>query len=137
MYQCTFILFFFKLSLSLCLLSFFFLMIRRPPRSTLFPYTTLFRSQWWHIRFAALHADSECTAVRHSRHAHDSRAPHGSQRTGRHSPNDVSRFELRSPRGRWPRSRHVPREGQTSNRRPDASAPLGLTPSRPWPRVTS
>src|SRR3989441_7495845 len=27
-----------------CLHSFFFLMIRRPPRSTLFPYTTLFRS---------------------------------------------------------------------------------------------
>src|SRR5689334_23704230 len=26
-------------------LHFFFLMIRRPPRSTLFPYTTLFRSQ--------------------------------------------------------------------------------------------
>src|SRR3712207_8655326 len=26
------------------LLIFFFLMIRRPPRSTLFPYTTLFRS---------------------------------------------------------------------------------------------
>src|SRR2546429_6938102 len=26
---------------------FFFLMIRRPPRSTLFPYTTLFRSQGW------------------------------------------------------------------------------------------
>src|SRR5258708_35651199 len=26
------------------LCSFFFLMIRRPPRSTLFPYTTLFRS---------------------------------------------------------------------------------------------
>src|SRR2546427_9023240 len=28
----------------ICLLFFFFLMIRRPPRSTLFPYTTLFRS---------------------------------------------------------------------------------------------
>src|SRR5260370_37434763 len=27
-----------------CLFFFFFLMIRRPPRSTLFPYTTLFRS---------------------------------------------------------------------------------------------
>src|SRR2546426_5441296 len=27
---------------------FFFLMIRRPPRSTLFPYTTLFRSQVGH-----------------------------------------------------------------------------------------
>src|SRR5271170_8366389 len=26
-------------------LGFFFLMIRRPPRSTLFPYTTLFRSR--------------------------------------------------------------------------------------------
>src|SRR3989449_1220082 len=28
----------------ICFLFFFFLMIRRPPRSTLFPYTTLFRS---------------------------------------------------------------------------------------------
>src|SRR5574342_802537 len=28
----------------LCFPFFFFLMIRRPPRSTLFPYTTLFRS---------------------------------------------------------------------------------------------
>src|SRR5690242_21409919 len=27
-----------------CAKAFFFLMIRRPPRSTLFPYTTLFRS---------------------------------------------------------------------------------------------
>src|SRR5436305_15245177 len=27
-----------------CIFLFFFLMIRRPPRSTLFPYTTLFRS---------------------------------------------------------------------------------------------
>src|SRR5258708_26220219 len=31
--------------LSYPVLFFFFLMIRRPPRSTLFPYTTLFRSQ--------------------------------------------------------------------------------------------
>src|SRR5947207_4802575 len=30
---------------------FFFLIIRRPPRSTLFPYTTLFRS--WNLRFKA------------------------------------------------------------------------------------
>src|SRR2546430_13519576 len=28
----------------MCTCRFFFLMIRRPPRSTLFPYTTLFRS---------------------------------------------------------------------------------------------
>src|SRR5438874_9269840 len=32
-------------SLMSFLLLFFFLMIRRPPRSTLFPYTTLFRSR--------------------------------------------------------------------------------------------
>src|SRR5215203_6306816 len=32
------------LSLFLFFFFFFFLMIRRPPRSTLFPYTTLFRS---------------------------------------------------------------------------------------------
>src|SRR5690348_17903025 len=31
-------------TISIHLLLFFFLMIRRPPRSTLFPYTTLFRS---------------------------------------------------------------------------------------------
>src|SRR2546427_6710998 len=31
--------------LSFVLIFFFFLMIRRPPRSTLFPYTTLFRSR--------------------------------------------------------------------------------------------
>src|SRR6185369_17705778 len=31
---------------------FFFLMIRRPPRSTLFPYTTLFRSRRRRLRAA-------------------------------------------------------------------------------------
>src|SRR3989442_4676363 len=34
------------LKLPFSLLFFFFLMIRRPPRSTLFPYTTLFRSDY-------------------------------------------------------------------------------------------
>src|SRR5687768_17739138 len=33
-----------SLSANLAMISVFFLMIRRPPRSTLFPYTTLFRS---------------------------------------------------------------------------------------------
>src|SRR5256884_5136315 len=36
--------YFFKLYFVFLFLFFFFLMIRRPPRSTLFPYTTLFRS---------------------------------------------------------------------------------------------
>src|SRR5256885_6991588 len=35
---------FFFIVLLWCFFFFFFLMIRRPPRSTLFPYTTLFRS---------------------------------------------------------------------------------------------
>src|SRR2546425_11488052 len=43
-YYCTFFFFFFIYSSSFCFFFFFFLMIRRPPRSTLFPYTTLFRS---------------------------------------------------------------------------------------------
>src|SRR2546422_10910200 len=34
----------FSLSSNVSFFFFFFLMIRRPPRSTLFPYTTLFRS---------------------------------------------------------------------------------------------
>src|SRR5260370_27639522 len=38
-------------SLSCRSLLFFFLMIRRPPRSTLFPYTTLFRSLLDFLRF--------------------------------------------------------------------------------------
>src|SRR3712207_7556885 len=37
----------------LCIL-FFFLMIRRPPRSTLFPYTTLFRSNKVEFTFQCL-----------------------------------------------------------------------------------
>src|SRR5476649_2994861 len=40
------LLFFIYSSLYLFSCCFFFLMIRRPPRSTLFPYTTLFRSVW-------------------------------------------------------------------------------------------
>src|SRR5471032_3428162 len=38
------VLFRFRILFFFCFCFFFFLMIRRPPRSTLFPYTTLFRS---------------------------------------------------------------------------------------------
>src|SRR2546430_7449136 len=44
-------------SRSFSILFFFFLMIRRPPRSTLFPYTTLFRST-----ARARHSGGACTA---------------------------------------------------------------------------
>src|SRR5437879_9556984 len=51
---------------------FFFLMIRRPPRSTLFPYTTLFRSRRARSRlWAAIdlrpHELNRCEAWRHGR----------------------------------------------------------------------
>src|SRR5258706_16443440 len=47
--------------------NFFFLMIRRPPRSTLFPYTTLFRSR---------------RSTRRSRREYPKKKPDGRQRTG-------------------------------------------------------
>src|SRR2546427_5496042 len=46
---------------------FFFLMIRRPPRSTLFPYTTLFRSpmrcRWPHTSSCAKTSTVACAAA--------------------------------------------------------------------------
>src|SRR5260370_32325418 len=56
-------------------LFFFFLMIRRPPRSTLFPYTTLFRSsRVW--RNAGLVWRNEFAAFKNSdRSAHFQRPP--------------------------------------------------------------
>src|SRR2546422_11444674 len=48
---------------------FFFLMIRRPPRSTLFPYTTLFRSRDLLGRLEReLHAPREERRVQPARH---------------------------------------------------------------------
>src|SRR5215216_7556802 len=44
---------------------FFFLMIRRPPRSTLFPYTTLFRSHSWN-RYPGARFDSESISYGYS-----------------------------------------------------------------------
>src|SRR3712207_6914084 len=46
-------------------LCFFFLMIRRPPRSTLFPYTTLFRSQMMRVGlFKAVHVKTPASQQR-------------------------------------------------------------------------
>src|SRR2546426_8318682 len=50
-----------------CFFFFFFLMIRRPPRSTLFPYTTLFRSgppRWAARRRSHVCRSSRATARR-------------------------------------------------------------------------
>src|SRR5256885_13324893 len=44
----------FQLGFANLLVFFFFLMIRRPPRSTLFPYTTLFRSSFYPAMLEAI-----------------------------------------------------------------------------------
>src|SRR3989454_9283213 len=45
---------------------FFFLMIRRPPRSTLFPYTTLFRSNIVHKPLEQVHVIMGFPGLHHS-----------------------------------------------------------------------
>src|SRR2546429_4909440 len=50
-------------SISLRFFFFFFLMIRRPPRSTLFPYTTLFRSVGPQSHLATFCAVGGCGAI--------------------------------------------------------------------------
>src|ERR1035441_10731460 len=47
---------------------FFFLMIRRPPRSTLFPYTTLFRSQSHYFPADDSVCGRDCVADRSEEH---------------------------------------------------------------------
>src|SRR2546430_10076305 len=49
-------------------------MIRRPPRSTLFPYTTLFRSQ------AAVRLQLDWLGLQRVRHGPDARQRHGAAR---------------------------------------------------------
>src|SRR6266487_4530122 len=69
---------------------FFFLMIRRPPRSTLFPYTTLFRSaRCWPRRWRA----RRCPASERR----------WTPRSRRRSPTEGRRGPRRCPRGRSPR----------------------------------
>src|SRR5215831_20061285 len=51
----------------ICLVFFFFLMIRRPPRSTLFPYTTLFRSPRARCRLRVVHRHRRPAARRGDR----------------------------------------------------------------------
>src|SRR5690348_17796927 len=63
-----------------CLVRFFFLMIRRPPRSTLFPYTTLFRS----IRAKlAIALDPQSLEVMDEGHLHIGHAGEGDRKSTR------------------------------------------------------
>src|SRR3712207_8332101 len=62
---------------------FFFLMIRRPPRSTLFPYTTLFRSPGGGPRGAGARAHVHRGRARDRRVRAPRRAPGGTSAKGR------------------------------------------------------
>src|SRR3712207_8675891 len=64
---------------------FFFLMIRRPPRSTLFPYTTLFRSR---------HGEDE--AVDHGRPHYQRPRPRSTAMMSATAPMSVSKSSLRA-----------------------------------------
>src|SRR2546422_2726691 len=82
----------------LFLFFFFFLMIRRPPRSTLFPYTTLFRSLLHDVRGAQLRVrplvppDVErCQALLRRPHVV---GDHGHRRSEEHTSELQSRLHL-------------------------------------------
>src|SRR3989337_3965722 len=57
---------------------FFFLMIRRPPRSTLFPYTTLFRSLWVNANVLGPHRQSQTVPPPGDRKSTRLNSSHGS-----------------------------------------------------------
>src|ERR1039457_7583839 len=54
---------------------FFFLMIRRPPRSTLFPYTTLFRSPRRWITFSRTRPRARKCSARSEEHTSELQSP--------------------------------------------------------------
>src|SRR6266404_1353914 len=68
---------------------FFFLMIRRPPRSTLFPYTTLFRSPGWNVGEVHL-----ALAVGHHRDPGPVAERDGARRAGDGIPGGILHFQL-------------------------------------------
>src|SRR5204863_7868473 len=69
---------------------FFFLMIRPPPRSTLFPYTTLFRSTAYPVR-RAVHQGGSASTLTSAGMRSSSRKPRG----WRYSSNSTDRKSTR------------------------------------------
>src|SRR3712207_9222163 len=73
---------------------FFFLMIRRPPRSTLFPYTTLFRSTFCPDQIHTRHAGERCEVIAEGLLAHAAMADAGMGRSEEHTSELQSRQYL-------------------------------------------
>src|SRR2546422_9492412 len=78
-------------------LFFFFLMIRRPPRSTLFPYTTLFRSRPGRVQNPFFCQQIAATVPRRSREV--KRGLQGFSRAARTSRADRKSTRLNSSHG--------------------------------------
>src|SRR6202789_4582718 len=120
---------------------FFFLMIRRPPRSTLFPYTTLFRSPVCELRFdpqpgqhlpdlrtAAVHHQDRKSTRLNSSHYNISYAvfclkKSNACRDDSHSCAAVRRAVQAGHASSW---RHQTRGGQCTSREPAAGARRAL-----------
>src|SRR2546426_8129343 len=75
-------------------LFFFFLMIRRPPRSTLFPYTTLFRSPHHRRRARCRRSAAGAASVEPAVHRVHARERHRDRRPSR---SEEHTSELQSP----------------------------------------
>src|SRR2546422_7747695 len=99
------------------LIIFFFLMIRRPPRSTLFPYTTLFRSADDHDVFARERPARERGGAPR-RDGRQIRAPVGVRPVG--ADPETSRLEPGRPQLQRRAPLEIPRE------QADERAPRGL-----------
>src|SRR5438874_6583093 len=71
-------------------------MIRRPPRSTLFPYTTLFRSCWWSrgSRAAAPRERHQRQCRTHPRGRRQNRGARAGRRSEEHTSELQSRRDL-------------------------------------------
>src|SRR5438034_7389577 len=72
-------------------------MIRRPPRSTLFPYTTLFRSEFYYTVCQGVHRISLTTgAASFKRWLGGTRMAHGALKSDRRSRSEEHTSELQS-----------------------------------------
>src|SRR5438132_8326047 len=82
--------------LILLIFVFFFLMIRRPPRSTLFPYTTLFRSQsgYGYCPKCGKNLGLHCPRCQHAVHADDVYCPYCGNRSEEHTSELQSHSDL-------------------------------------------
>src|SRR2546428_174423 len=82
----------------------FFLMIRRPPRSTLFPYTTLFRSA---ARVPSDSKGSECQCGIHTAEAASALRSRKTERAAKEKPTPISQFFLAPAAPGTPTRRHA------------------------------